>query len=980
MHARGQDLVPVSSGENAPGTGGEGMAREAELRRINQALHTLRSCNQALIRATDEAHLLGEICRVIVEQGGYRMAWVGFAENDAARTVRPVASAGYEAGYLETLHITWADEPRGRGPTGTAIRTRQPAVCRDMHTDPRFAPWREDALRRGYAASIVLPLLEQDAVIGAISIYATEPTAFDAEEVRLLQGLAEDLVFGIRTLRSRLAHRESTEALRRASAYNRSLIDASLDPLATIGPDGRITDVNAATEQVTGRSRGDLIGTDFSEYFTEPGKARAGYLQVLREGFVRDYPLELRHRDGRVASVLYNASVYRDEAGHVVGVFAAARDITALRRAEAEVRAAYTTLEQRVAERTRELATSEERLRSVLQATATGTFEVDLRTGEGWWNDVEYALLGLKPGEAPSRPESLFRYVHPDDIGLLGEKWEQAKRSGELDAEFRVVHAGGEVRWLAGKGHFIKERPAGGEGEQPETLVRFLGVNYDITERKQAEETLREIRQDLDRAQQVAQIGSWRLDVRRNRLTWSEENHRIFGVPPGTPLTYESFLALVHPDDRADVDRQWKAGLEGATYDIEHRIVVDGRVKWVREKAYLEFDKAGRLLGGFGITQDITVRKQAEQALRESERRLSLAVHAAQAGIWDWDMANGRLDWSPELFRMFGLDPDRSEASFETWRDILHPADRDGAEARIQEAIAQHTRLENEYRIVLPAGEIRWIAALGDATHDGAGRPQRMIGVCLDITGRKRSELELRKLAAELQATNAELESFSYSVSHDLRAPLRSIDGFSRILLKQSADKLDEESRENLHRVRAASQRMGELIDDLLQLSRAVRVGMQAAPLDLGAIACSTIERLQEAEPARRVECVVAPDLQASGDPSLVRVVLENLLNNAWKFTAKRTDARIEVGAEECDGERAFFVRDNGAGFDAAYADKLFGAFQRLHGQDEFPGHGIGLATVQRIIRRHGGRVWAEGKVGEGAVFHFTLSEQPRNP
>lgn len=233
---------------------------------------------------------------------------------------------------------------------------------------------------------------------------------------------------------------------------------------------------------------------------------------------------------------------------------------------------------------------------------------------------------------------------------------------------------------------------------------------------------------------------------------------------------------------------------------------------------------------------------------------------------------------------------------------------------------------------------------------------------------------ERRKAAAQLEAANKELEAFSYSVSHDLRAPLRAIDGFSLALLEDYTGQLDAQGQDFLHRVRAGAQKMGQLIDDMLQLSRLTRGEMHIAPVNLSALALEIIEDLRRSDPTRRVEFLCAEGLDARGDERLLRAALSNLLNNAWKFTGKQLDARIEFDATATEDGPVFVVRDNGAGFDMAYAHKLFGAFQRLHRAEEFPGTGIGLAIVHRIIRRHGGNVWAEGAVGKGAAFYFTLS------
>ena len=231
----------------------------------------------------------------------------------------------------------------------------------------------------------------------------------------------------------------------------------------------------------------------------------------------------------------------------------------------------------------------------------------------------------------------------------------------------------------------------------------------------------------------------------------------------------------------------------------------------------------------------------------------------------------------------------------------------------------------------------------------------------------------LRRNAAELLAANQELDAFAYSVSHDLRAPLRSIDGFSQVLLEDYAAQLDEAGRDSLRRVRAASQRMATLIDDLLKLARVTRVEMRTERVDLTRMAQDIVAELQRTDAARQVEFVIAPGLEARADPPLLRVVLENLLRNSWKYTAKQPRPRVEFGWTEANGGRAFMVRDNGAGFDMKYMDKLFGVFQRLHSAAEFEGTGVGLATVRRIILRHGGQIWAEGAVDQGATFYFTL-------
>ncbi|MDR9459613.1 MAG: ATP-binding protein [Dehalococcoidia bacterium] len=260
------------------------------------------------------------------------------------------------------------------------------------------------------------------------------------------------------------------------------------------------------------------------------------------------------------------------------------------------------------------------------------------------------------------------------------------------------------------------------------------------------------------------------------------------------------------------------------------------------------------------------------------------------------------------------------------------------------------------------------------------GSKDVVLMIVRDITEQKRAEAalikekeEVEKKTHQLQVYVNELEAFSYSVSHDLRAPLRSIDGFSQVLLEDYNDKLDDEGKDYLQRVRSASQHMAELIDDLLNLSRVTRCEMGSTNVDLSALAKTIAEEFQQKEPERDVQFSITPGLVVRGDANLLRVALENLLGNAWKFSGKREHARIEMGYARNNGRSAYFVRDNGAGFNMDYTDKLFGVFQRLHSDKEFEGTGIGLATVQRIISRHGGTIWAEGAVGRGATFYFRL-------
>ena len=379
-------------------------------------------------------------------------------------------------------------------------------------------------------------------------------------------------------------------------------------------------------------------------------------------------------------------------------------------------------------------------------------------------------------------------------------------------------------------------------------------------------------------------------------------------------------------------------------------------------------------------------RTRAEAALTESNERLRMALAAGKMGIWTCELdGHDRVLYSPELEAILGLPPGGFPGTVAALQEFIHPDDRELVRQGFDSAIASKGDCEVEFRFLPRGRPPGWLLGRGQVYHDAAGKPLRLAGVAIDITERKQAEQEITRLNAELErrvqertaqlaASNQELEAFACSVAHDLRAPLRGIRGFSEVLLERYAGQLDAQGQDLLRRTCEASARMNGLIDDLLKLSRIGRSELRWQPVQLSALAEAAAAELRKAEPERAVAVVIEPNLRAGGDEHLLRIVLDNLLGNAWKFTRHQPKARIEFGFT-AQPEPAFFVRDNGVGFDMAYAGKLFGVFERLHSASEFPGTGIGLATVRRIIKRHRGRVWGTGMAGQGAIFYFTLPE-----
>lgn len=381
----------------------------------------------------------------------------------------------------------------------------------------------------------------------------------------------------------------------------------------------------------------------------------------------------------------------------------------------------------------------------------------------------------------------------------------------------------------------------------------------------------------------------------------------------------------------------------------------------------------------FHDIRNIEWRKRAERALKASETRFRAVSDSANDAVISVDDQGAIIYTNPATKRLFGYDdtellgvsvttlmPERHRKPHtDGFRRVL-----EGGESRVTGHVIEiEGRRKDGSEFPVELSIARWQA--DERTY--------FTGIIRDISVRRAAELKIRELngaledrAVALEALNKELEAFSYSVSHDLRAPLRSIDGFSQALLEDCGEQINETGTAHLARIRAAAQRMGQLIDDLLKLSRVARAEVTAEAVDLTQMALQIGAELVE-RTGRQVDFQVAPGLAVHADPQLLRIALENLLSNAWKFTSGRTDPRIELARQEIDGAPCFFVRDNGAGFDMAYAGKLFNAFQRLHDARDFPGTGVGLATVQRILRRHGGRIWAEAAPGQGATFYLTL-------
>jgi PAS domain S-box-containing protein len=509
----------------------------------------------------------------------------------------------------------------------------------------------------------------------------------------------------------------------------------------------------------------------------------------------------------------------------------------------------------------------------------------------------------------------------------------------------------------------------------------FVAVFADVTERKHLERELDEER------------------LRYRSLVENSSEAILLTRPDGTILTANPEACRMFGRSEQELRAVGRAGLVDATdprlvsglKERERTGIANGELRLVRSdgttflgavstRIYADHDGEERTSM---VIHDLTEREAAEAALHESEELYRSILKASPDDITVTDLEGRVLLVSPAAVSMLGHEREE-EMLGRLMLEFLVPEDRERAQANVRLMFEGVYTGPGEYLALRADRSTFPIEANAEFIRDAEGQPTGIVFVVRDVTERKLAENEIRRLNAELElriisrteqrdAATRELEAFAYSVSHDVRTPLRTIDGFSAMVLADDGKALSQASVEHLERVRSAAQRMALLLDEVLGLSRVSRRDLGRSEVDLSALARDVAEELHSEQRARAVEVIVAPGMGAEADPAMARMILRELLGNAWKFTSRHESARIEVGVTGGQSADTFYVRDDGAGFDMRYADHLFGAFQRMHTPEEFEGTGIGLATVQRLVTRHGGRVWAEAEVEKGATFYFTL-------
>jgi PAS domain S-box-containing protein len=640
------------------------------------------------------------------------------------------------------------------------------------------------------------------------------------------------------------------------------------------------------------------------------------------------------------------------------------------------------------------LRQSEARLAEAQQIARIGSWDFDLRTEKITWSEELFAIFGLDSAQSEPTYAELIQCIHPEDRAQWQQQVEQAMATGKSYLiEHRVILPDGSIRYIEGRGR--------AEADCQGKVVRLFGTGMDITDRKRTEAALRKSEERFRAIFEQAAVGICLDTLESQSLQMNQKFCDITGYS-AEAIHSLHWSEITHPDDRA---ADWELMHRLLAGEIKHFSLQkryfrpDHSLVWVELTASLIYNAAGEPESILAMIQDISEakqleadRQQTELELRKSEERLSLALKAAKAGIWQWRITDNQAFWSDENFRLLGYEPGCCQPCYENWFNAVHPDDRALTEQHIVEALETRIDLNCEFRVVLPDGTIRWLADIGKITYDQQNTPTGMIGIQIDITEQKQAEARLQQLNRELLArtrqleiTNRELESFSYSVSHDLRAPSRHIHGFVNVLRQHLEQRtgashhttpaqpvLDAKVSHYLDVIESSSRKMGLLIDGLLTLSRVGRRQIQSRPVALSALVDEAIESAKvDSDGTRAIEFRVGALPIVEGDAVLLQQVLINLIDNAIKFSRNTDTPCIEIGSLP---DQTVFVRDNGIGFAMDDAEHIFDAFQRLHGR-EFEGTGIGLAIVQRIIHRHNGNIWAESQPSQGATFYFQLGQ-----
>jgi PAS domain S-box-containing protein len=685
----------------------------------------------------------------------------------------------------------------------------------------------------------------------------------------------------------------------------------------------------------------------------------------------------LDRSDGSVLWISWEVRPWHDRTGEIAGIVIFSEEVTERKRAEHGLR------------------DSKEKLRLALDGARLGTWEWDLKTGKLAGSPLSFALFGL-PADTDFNFGMFLSMIHPDDRARVDEAMKRTLADhSEYNVEYGVVWPDGSDRWIAAKGRAYRND----FGEN----LRVGGILFDVTERCRALDVLRE---SEERFQAIANGIPQLAHMAGADGAFSWYNQRWYEYTGTTPEHMEGWgwRSVIDSAMLPKVMEWWQTSIAtGEPFDMEFPLRgADGTFRTFLNRVMPLKDSEGRVVRWFGTNTDISEHKKAQELLAAQARELSVSRGALEAqtrmftlvldsmgeGLIAADRDGRFLIWNDSAKKLMGRDP--SGVPTEQWTPYYQVFLSDGITPcpldRLPLVRALHGESAQVEMMVQGPGPAEgvFLEVSARPLKDDHGNLGGRVAVLREITERKAAERQIKTLnqslegrvierTAELKVANKELEAFTYSVSHDLRAPIRHISGFAKIVVEKFRTSLPAEAHEHLQLIVQAAHRMGQMVDEMLKLARLGRQALEVKTTGLNSLVEDVVTLLAPEIEVRQVEWKIDELPFVGCDPILMRQVFQNLISNALKYSRPRSPAMIEIGQTEKEGERVIFVKDNGVGFDMKYSDKLFGVFQRLHVAEEFEGNCIGLATVERIIKKHGGRVWVEAELDRGATFYFTL-------
>jgi PAS domain S-box-containing protein len=745
-------------------------------------------------------------------------------------------------------------------------------------------------------------------------------------------------------------HRQSQEQIEtlRATLYERERHQHALNAHAIVSisdAGGNILYVNKKFCQSSGYNRGELIGQSHRiiKSGVHPPEFYADMWRTIADGVIWHGEVCNQRKDGSLVWLETTIVPFLDTERKPYQYISIRTDITRVKEAEHRL--------------------------ALSQAYANiGTWDWNIETGELFWSERIGPLFGYPVGKLETTYENFLSAVHPDDRQSLIDAVHACIEEGaEYNIEHRCIWPDGSVHWLMERGDVVRS--------QDGTPLHMLGVVQDITERKRAEMALAESRKRLEEAQALARMGYWTVDLATGNITWAKETYILFNRDANNyaPTLQNYYAEIVHPDDVDSVRKTQQLAIEtSAPQSVDHRILwPDGTIRWMHLEGYAEYDSHGRPKLLVGMVQDITDRKRTELALAESRTQLEEAQSLANLGYWTANKMSGDLQWSEEIYRIFGLHPAEFKPSVEAFKKAVHPEDL--ALLEESELRAATTGVHDVvHRIIRPNGDIRFVHELARAQLDDRGRVVQMAGTVQDVTELKLAEQAMQQAKEAAEAASRAKSEFLASMSHELRTPLNSILGFAQLFGMDPY--LPERNKEHAHEIERAGQHLLKLVNDLIDLARieSGKLDLAAAPVSVKAVVGDSLAMVAPIAREREIRLI---DAGGDGREALIRAdytrlqqVLINLLANAIKYN--RSQGTVHITCHSGRGLVRISITDSGPGIPAHKQSRMFNPFDRLgveRGQVE--GSGIGLVITKRIVEAMGGTIGFESIVDQGSTF-----------